>query len=326
MKARRSAAHHHGGAWKVALADFAIAMMALFLLLWIMNATDDDTKSAIAAYFEDPGAFRHKSSLNPIDFGGQDSLVNTPNPGPSMRGREGPEIIGDGNAETMNRDPDFKDLMDELQRMIGGDDLAGKYEDFIHLEQVQEGLRIVILDNDKRNMFKRGSSRMMPFYQDLLIELVPILNKIHNRVMISGHTDNSGYASSNYGNWELSSNRALAARKILLFGGLNDLKILMVLGMADRAPRNPDRPDASSNRRIEILILADFMERQVKRMFDPVNAQNGESSSNQKNLESHQQISEDTAEQKGSLRSALERAERNQIDFPEFRKPIINKP
>lgn len=299
MKRKRGGGvSHHGGSWKVALADFAIAMMALFLLLWIMNATDDDTKSAIAAYFEDPGAFRHKSSLNPIDFGGQDSLVRIPNPGPSMRGREGPEIIGDGNAETLNETPDFKDLMDELQRMIGGDDAAGKYEDFIYLEQLKEGLRIVILDNNKRNMFERGSSRMNPFFQDLLLELAPIINKIDNRLMISGHTDSSGFQRSDYGNWELSAARAQVARKTLLFGGLFEEKVLMVLGMADRVPRDPEHPESSANRRIEVMVLADFMERQVERMFAPVEEEGHE------HFPTHND----------SMHEAFERAERNQFD------------
>ncbi|MGO0308839.1 flagellar motor protein MotB [Endozoicomonas acroporae] len=303
MKAKRvGGGGHHGGSWKVALADFAIAMMALFLLLWIMNATDDDTKSAIAAYFEDPGAFRHKSSLNPIDFGGQDSLVRVPNPGPSMRGREGPEIIGDGNAETLNENPDFKDLMDELQRMIGGDDAAGKYEDFIYLEQLEEGLRIVILDNNKRNMFERGSSRMNPFFQDLLLELAPIINNIDNRLMISGHTDSSGFQRSDYGNWELSAARAQVARKTLLFGGLFEEKVLMVLGMADRVPRDPKHPESSANRRIEIMVLADYMERQVERMFAPIDEEGHEHHPTHSN----------------EMHDAFERAERNQFDYPGF--------
>ncbi|WP_299730463.1 flagellar motor protein MotB [uncultured Endozoicomonas sp.] len=271
MKAKRGGGGgHHGGSWKVALADFAIAMMALFLLLWVLNATDDDTKSAIAAYFEDPGAFRHQTSLSPIDFGGQDSLVEIPNPGLSMRGREGPEIMSDGNAETLNEDPDFKDLMDELQRLIGGDDSTGEYEDFIYLERLQEGLRIVILDNDKRNMFERGSSRLNHFFQDLLLELAPILNKVNHRIMISGHTDNSGFQRLDYGNWELSTARAQVARRTMTFGGYSENKILMVLGMADRVPRDPDNPQSSANRRIEILVLAEYMERQVERMFAPV--------------------------------------------------------
>lgn len=261
---------HHGGSWKVALADFAIAMMALFLLLWILNTTDDDQKAAIAAYFEDPGSFRHQSSLNPIDFGGKDSLVNIPNPGPSMRGREGPEIIADGNAETLNRQNDFKDLMDELQRLIGGDQSDGKYEEFIYLELLPEGLRIAILDSDDNSMFERGSSRLNPFFQDLLLELAPVLKKVDHNLMISGHTDSSGFQRDDYSNWELSSARAQVARRTMVFGGLTGDHVLMVLGMADRMPRDPQNPEASSNRRIEIMVLSDEIERRIERMFAPV--------------------------------------------------------
>ena len=261
---------HHGGSWKVALADFAIAMMALFLLLWILNSTDDDQKAAIAAYFEDPGLFRHQSSLNPIDFGGQDSLVDIPNPGPSMRGREGPEIIADGNAQTLNPQSDFKDLMDELQRVIGGDDSDGKYEEFIYLELLPEGLRIAILDSDNNSMFERGSSKLNPFFQDLLLELAPILQKVNHNLMISGHTDSSGFQRIDFSNWELSSARAQVARRTMIFGGLEDEQVMMVLGMADRMPRDPKNPEASSNRRIEIMVLSDEIERRIKRMFAPV--------------------------------------------------------
>ena len=260
----------HGGSWKVALADFAIAMMALFLLLWILNSTDDDQKAAIAAYFEDPGSFRHQSSLNPIDFGGQDSLVNIPNPGPSMRGREGPEIIADGNAETLNRRSEFKELMDELQQLIGGDESDGKYEEFIYLELLPEGLRIAILDSDDNSMFERGSSKLNPFFQDLLLELAPVLQKVNRNLMISGHTDSSGFQRLDFSNWELSSARAQMARRTMIFGGLNDAHIMMVLGMADRMPRDPKNPEASSNRRIEIMVLSEEIERRIKRMFAPV--------------------------------------------------------
>lgn len=261
---------HHGGSWKVALADFAIAMMALFLLLWILNSTDDDQKAAIAAYFEDPGVFRHQSSLNPIDFGGQDSLVNIPNPGPSMRGREGPELIADGNAQTLNRKPDFKELMDELQRLIGGNESDGKYEEFLYLELLPQGLRIAILDSDDNSMFERGSSKLNPFFQDLLLELAPILQKVKYRLMISGHTDSSGFQRLDYSNWELSSARAQVARRTVVFGGLNDNHVLMVLGMADRMPRDPKNPEASSNRRIEIMVLSEETERSIERMFAPL--------------------------------------------------------
>ncbi|WP_252178631.1 flagellar motor protein MotB [Endozoicomonas sp. 4G] len=262
---------HHGGSWKVAFADFAIAMMALFLLLWIMSATDKEQKSAIASYFDDPGSFRPKSSSRPIDFGGgMNTLVDIPKPGPGQRGREETEVVTKENTKTLNNTLIFDKLSDELQKLIGGSKSAGRYEDYIQLEETPEGMRIVILDNNKRNMFEKGSARLKPFYQDLLLELAPIVNKLSFRLMISGHTDSSGFQRRAYSNWELSSDRAQIARRTLVFGGLEESRIMMVLGMADRVLRNPENPEDSSNRRIEILLLTKEMEERLEDMFEPV--------------------------------------------------------
>ena len=138
---------------------------------------------------------------------------------------------------------------------------------------------------------------MNPFFQDLLIELSPIINNFDHRIMISGHTDSSGFSRTDYGNWELSATRAQVARRTLLFGGLAEKKILMVLGMADRVPRDPQNSGSSANRRIEIMILADYMERQVERMFAPVEAKDHE------HFPTHS----------GAMYKALERAEQNQL-------------
>lgn len=261
---------HHGGGWKVALADFALAMMALFLVLWLLNVADDDQKAAIAAYFSDPGAFRHKSSLSPIDFGGKQTIMNVEGEGLSMKGREGPEIISDGNAQTQNKNPDFKPFMDELQSLIIGLKNKKEFYDYIHLEMLPEGLRIVILDNDKGEMFKSGSSSMSPFYEDLLLAIAPIIGKAQKPLMISGHTDSVAYSGQEFSNWELSSSRAQAARKILEFGGVPKEYVMFVVGMADRVPRVMDKPEDSSNRRIEILLLNRFTEDKMLHMFAPV--------------------------------------------------------
>ncbi|WP_257275738.1 MULTISPECIES: flagellar motor protein MotB [unclassified Endozoicomonas] len=296
---------HHGGSWKVAFADFAIAMMALFLLLWIMSATDKEQKKAIATYFEDPGSFRHPSSSKPINFGVANTVVDIPKPGPGKQGREDTEVIADQNTKTLNNTLIFDKLSDELQKLIGGSKSAGRYEDYIYLEETPEGLRIVILDNNKRDMFEKGRARLQPFFQDLLLELAPILNKLSFNLMISGHTDSSGFQRNDYSNWELSSARAQIARRTLVFGGLEESRIMMVLGMADRVLRNPENPEASSNRRIEILLLAKDMEERIEKMFAPIE-------------EGTQKLSEGDSRK---MRKALEKAKSNQL--PEEMKDNI---
>lgn len=296
---------HHGGSWKVAFADFAIAMMALFLLLWIMSATDKEQKKAIATYFEDPGSFRHPRSSKPINFGVANTVVDIPKPGPGKQGREDTEVIADQNTKTLNNTLIFDKLSDELQKLIGGSKSAGRYEDYIYLEETPEGLRIVILDNNKRDMFEKGSARLQPFFQDLLLELAPIVNKLSFNLMISGHTDSSGFQRNDYSNWELSSARAQIARRTLVFGGLEESRIMMVLGMADRVLRNPENPEASSNRRIEILLLAKDMEERIEKMFAPIE-------------EGTQKLSEGDSRK---MRKALEKAKSNQL--PEEMKDNI---
>lgn len=305
---------HHGGSWKVAFADFAIAMMALFLLLWIMSATDKEQKKAIATYFEDPGSFRHPSSSKPINFGGMNTLVNIPRPGANNRGREETEVIAEDMDKTLNNTLIFDKLSDELQKLVGGSKSAGRYEDYIDLEKTPEGLRIVILDNNKKNMFEKGSARLQPFFQDLMLEMAPILNKLSFSLMISGHTDSSGFQRNNYSNWELSSARAQVARRTLVFGGLEESRIMMVLGMADRVLRDPEKPESSSNRRIEILFLNEEMEKRIENMFAPV-----EEGTEDVIQEGTEKLSDEDSQK---MRTALDKARDNQL--PEEMKDDIN--
>lgn len=268
---------HHGGGWKVALADFALAMMALFLVLWLLNVADDEQKAAIAAYFANPGAFRQSGNLSPIDFGGSRGVM-TENIGEGFskngKGQDGPEFIGEGNAETSNVNPDFKPFIDELQALIIGLKNDSEYYDYIHLEMIPEGLRIVILDSEKGDMFRRGSTQLTPFYQDLLLAIAPIIRRARRPLMISGHTDSIPFQRDDFSNWELSTGRAQTARRTLIHGGVPDAQVMFVVGMADRIPRIIDDPESGSNRRIEILLMSETSESQMKHMFEPVETEN----------------------------------------------------
>ncbi|MDD7804455.1 MAG: OmpA family protein [Endozoicomonas sp. (ex Botrylloides leachii)] len=260
-KRRHGAGHHGGGSWKIALADFAFAMMALFLLLWILKTTNLEARKAIASYFEDPGAFQHRASPQPIDFGSNKSIA------------ESPLIPKGGDSSVVDKHPEFKELMKELEKLINNNDISKKYKDIIFLEPLKDGVRIVILDNSKDDMFELGSANINPFFQDLLLGMAPIIKQIDRRLIISGHTDSVSFQGKEYTNWELSSARAQAARKTLLFGGIEEEQIFMVLGMADRSPRDAQNPESSVNRRIEIMVANESMEARVQRMFTPVQKQ-----------------------------------------------------
>ena len=284
-KHRQGAGHSGGGSWKVALADFAFAMMALFLLLWILKTTNPETRQAIAAYFENPGAFSHETSDRPIDFGSNSSIITSP-------------LMPSGGETVIDESPEFKKLMKELKALIAGDGEAKKYEDFIYLEPMKDGLRIVILDNAEEDMFKQGSAKINPFFQDLLLGLAPIISQIDRRLIISGHTDSTAFSGNEYTNWELSAERAQVARKTLEFGGTFESQTFMVLGMADRSPRDIENPVASVNRRIEIMVAARSMEQRMLRMFTPI----------------HQKAVNQSLPQSVKNKQVVEQAKQNQPD------------
>ena len=296
---------HHGGSWKVAIADFAIAMMALFLILWLLSVTNDDQKSAISAYFENPGTFMKQGSAHPIDLGGSPNIVRrVDNVGPSMKGQEGTEVIGNLQAPQRGGKVDFEELIKQLEKMLSGVKNDRHLEDYVFMEVLPEGLRLVILDTDQDHMFERGSSRLTPFYEDLLLALSPILSKVSNPILVSGHTDAIPTGRYVYNNWNLSGERALVAQKTLNIGGVRDEQFIMVSALSDHQPRVPDNPEDGSNRRVELMILNAHMAKRIERLFSPVES-SGRAKKNP--------LSEDDTKQ------AMEKAFKNQL-------PAILKP
>ncbi|WP_281648657.1 flagellar motor protein MotB [Parendozoicomonas sp. Alg238-R29] len=262
---------HHGGSWKVAIADFAIAMMALFLVLWLLSVTDDEQKAAIAAYFEDPGTFMKAGSAHPIDLGGSPNIIRrVDNVGPSMKGKDGTEVVGDLQAPQRGEKADFEELVKQLQQMLSGEMDDRHLDEYVFMEVLPEGLRLVILDHNEEHMFERGSARLNPFYEDLLLALAKVLKKITNPIMVSGHTDATKTNIYRYSNWNLSGERALVAQKILSFGGVTDDHFIMVAALSDHEPRIPDNPEDGSNRRVELMVLNHNMASRIKRLFAPI--------------------------------------------------------
>ncbi|ABM23343.1 MULTISPECIES: flagellar motor protein MotB [Shewanella] len=273
--------HGHGGAWKVAFADFTLAMMALFMVLWIMQIADQKERTMIVQYLR--GDMNPTGPINPfelsqsssiIDLEGNMSIAPTIIPShPSPRaGAEGIEegALIPGQFDTQEQ---LTVLARQLNRVVQSSSMAEN----ITVTIVPQGIRILIHDNVNRFMFTRGSAQMQPYFEELLLSLGPILKNITNSMVISGHTDSTPYAGSLFTNWELSSERALLARRVLERGGVKRDQVIQVTGMADQVPYITSDTAAAANRRIEALILTSSAEQLLRGMIGAPNEtiQNG---------------------------------------------------
>lgn len=285
--------HGGGGAWKVAFADFTMAMMALFLILWLISMTDEQERRLVSASLRNYSIF-NATSENPFDLANRPYLIDLQNQ-PSLIEGIASQLLTERNPEQthalpqqliptvptsgvlspINLDAFFEapfeslDSLSVLGNIISeiGRQLAA--DDNLAVDIVPQGLRIRLQDNNDRQMFERGGSVMAPFFEDMLLSLAPIFARINNGLMISGHTDAVPYAGKKYSNWELSGDRALMARRVLEAGGTPAGRIVQVTAMAERALAKPEDPTASANRRIEILVLTPKAEEQLRALFDP---------------------------------------------------------
>lgn len=266
IKKKKGHGHgHHGGSWKVALADFMTAMMAFFLLMWLLGSTSTEEQKAIAAHFKDPG------SEFIVGEGGADlGLISQDQPVPQTQ-------ADDPNDEQQNDQESTKDLteqqlqkelerietqqLEELKKQLETEinELDSVFElikDQILIDFTALGLRIQIVDKDQRPMFDVGSANLQQWSSDVLHALAPILNKVQNKISVTGHTDTTPYgAGATYTNWELSADRANAARRALLEGSYPEAKVATVQGMGSAAPLVVDKPGEPINRRIAIIVL-----------------------------------------------------------------------
>lgn len=225
-KKRAHAGGHHGGAWKVAYADFVTAMMALFIVLWLLNSSQEVQK-AVAGYFRDPRGSGKKM---------------------------GSAFGGTGESVTIDR-KNLKNLKEKLQQAMKDTPRFDKIKDNVQMTVTGEGLRIELLESEKGMFFENGQSKPTATAQDLLIELAKQLGQMPNTVLIEGHTDASPFGeSADYTNWELSADRANAARKLMQENGLKPNQVAEIRGFADQQLRLPDKPQDPSNRRISIII------------------------------------------------------------------------
>ena len=248
---RRKKGHnaHHGGAWKVALADFMTAMFALFLVLWLVNQSSD-VKAAVAGYFSDPLGRAHEfgSSIMPGQGAPQDRM---------------PKVLDPTQVVDMRRQQLGQLAAQLKQRLAAIPELQGLASK-VDIQLTAEGLRIQLLEDPKGVFFQTGSAELSPSGRQMLTMIGGELARLPNDLRIEGHTDSRPYSGrSAYTNWELSADRANAARRILTESGVGDGHILQIRGLADRQLRVPSDPLSASNRRISILVF--FTERSTPR-------------------------------------------------------------
>lgn len=231
---------HHGGAWKVAFADFMTAMFAMFLVLWLVNQSSD-VKSAIAGYFQDPlgRADEFGSSIMP----GEGAQTQSPRPMTAQ------QVID------LRRDR-LRYVAEQIKQEIRETPALAEIADHVEVEITEEGLRIQLLEDSTGVFFELGSATPKAAGAALLELLGKKLGGMPNAVVIEGHTDARPFhRADGYSNWELSVDRANAARRIMQAGGLNDAQIQQVRGWADRKLRDPEHPEADSNRRVTVTML-----------------------------------------------------------------------
>lgn len=260
-RVKKIAAGHHGGAWKIAFADFAVAMMAFFLVMWLMSSATPEQKKAISGYFQDPIGFSESASPYVIDLGGTPTPApdKTLNPEINEQITSGEQSLNELQAEQLYEQLERERLdilLLELQRKINESAQLQPYKDQILMDISRDGLRIQITDAANRPMFDLGSARLQPYFEDILYLMAGTIRAVPNKISVGGHTDAKPYAGdSGFGNWELSAGRANAARRALHAGGLSDEKIARVAGYASSALFDREDPYSPSNRRIDILVL-----------------------------------------------------------------------
>ena len=255
IRRKKAARHaHHGGAWKIAFADFMTALMALFLVLWVLSNASNKDKEAIAEYFCTP-------LVVAMSKGDRSSSSNSaiPGGGPDARFSEGERALQTPRPSRFSEDErrHLESLKQRLDNAVDHDPQLRELKQQIAIELSPEGLRVQLLDTDKRPMFELGSANVAPYLRKLLRTFAPVLNELPNRIQISGHTDSHPYpgGDTGYNNWDLSADRAKASRQELVAGGLDSDKLLRVSGMADRIRFHGAGPYDAANRRIEIIVL-----------------------------------------------------------------------
>ncbi|MGE5680006.1 MAG: flagellar motor protein MotB [Bacillota bacterium] len=240
QKKKKGHGGHHGGAWKVAYADFVTAMMALFIVLWILGQSQE-VKSAVSGYFKDPAGFNLNKSKGVLNGKGPSIMDMNTKSEIDFKEKEKQKLalMGETISQELKQSPEFKDLQDQIK-----------------IEFVDEGLKIEIQDSYKDCFFEIGTSELKSEAKHLLERIGSELAKLQNNIMVEGHTDARPYSGNGVGytNFELSAERANSARRALTMGGLKQTQVDEVRGYADKKLKNTQDPFDVTNRRISIIV------------------------------------------------------------------------
>ena len=267
---KKVAGGHHGGAWKIAYADFVTAMMAFFLLMWLLGSTASGDLKGIADFFQNPlkiassGGSGTGDSSSVLKGGGKDLTRRSGQvKGGDIDAKSKTVNLKETNAEQARKEFEEREkallgeLKESIEKLIESNPALKQFKSQLLIDITSEGLRIQIVDEQNRPMFDTSSAELKPHTRVILREIGKALNAVHNKLSLSGHTDAAQYGGGDKGfsNWELSANRANASRRELIAGGMDEHKVLRVVGLASTVLFDKNDPLSSINRRISIVVL-----------------------------------------------------------------------
>jgi chemotaxis protein MotB len=272
---RKGGGGHHGGVWKIAYADFVTAMMAFFLLMWLIGSTAKGDLNGIAEYFATPlkvalqGGSGSGDASSVIQGGGQDlsraaGQVKRGDIEASKRTINLQALPADREKIEQMR---LEELKKQVEQVIDASANLRQYKSQLLIDVTSEGLRIQIIDALNRPMFDLSSAELKPYAKDILRAIGKTLNAVENKISLSGHTDATGYVGGERGfsNWELSVNRANASRRELVAGGMDENKVMRVVGLSSTVLFDKADPNNPINRRISVVVMNRRTEEAVKR-------------------------------------------------------------
>jgi chemotaxis protein MotB len=291
-KVKKGGHSHHGGSWKVAYADFVTAMMAFFLLLWLLNVSNDDQRRIISSHFDPthPRVSKAPSGaggvMGGVSISKQGSMTTnlqeirnmqqifTPvqQPRQGTTGGEDDKKMRDASIRKLEEalkareDERFEKAKEDLRKMIEENEELAELSENLVIDITPEGLRIQIVDREGRPMFPLGSAQMYDYTKKLMQEIAIVINEMPNDLSIRGHTDSYQYAEgATYTNWELSADRANSSRRVLLSSDVEETRVANVMGKSDQEPFVEDNPFDAQNRRISIIALRETLDEALKR-------------------------------------------------------------
>jgi chemotaxis protein MotB len=256
----------HGGAWKIAYADFVTAMMAFFLLMWLLGSTSEGDKKGISDYFQSPlkvalaGGSGSGSSNSLLSGGGNDITQTVGQTSKSDGEEKRAKRVATEQFRAAEAKADTRKLSAlgaKIAAAISNNAKLSEFSNQIKMQLTPDGLQIQIVDDQKRPMFDSGGADVKPYMRDLLREIGVALLDVENKISLDGHTDRQAFGNParGYSNWDLSADRANAARRELMIAGMPEDKLARVVGMASSTPYDPANPNAPINRRISLLVM-----------------------------------------------------------------------